>query len=89
MELNVGKDWRIRTDPLNWIVERRQEVQKGPNKGTDRWFPQGYYSSLESAVSVMVTKKIMSAEGTDLHTVLAEMKRIEESVLAAVSALKE
>ncbi len=46
MIIHINPDWRVRSDPYNWIIEKRR---KGGAK--ERWNAMGYYGDLDRAVS--------------------------------------
>ena len=45
MIIYINPDWRIRSDPLNWIIEKRR---KGGVR--ERWDSVGYYGDLDHAI---------------------------------------
>lgn len=56
MNLQINKDWRIRTDNYNYMLEKRTNVQaKDKDKkvipGEYVWNTVGHYTSLNNAVS--------------------------------------
>ncbi len=59
MIICINPDWRIRSDPYNWIIETRR---KGGVK--ERWNAVGYYGNLDSAVLGLVQRRIRVMAGT-------------------------
>ncbi len=59
MIIRINPDWRIRSDPYNWIVETRR---KGGSK--ERWNAVGYYGDLDRAVLGLVQRRIRVMAGT-------------------------
>ncbi len=59
MIIQINSDWRIRSDPYNWIIEKRR---KGGVK--ERWNAAGYYGDLDRAVLGLVQRRIRVMEGT-------------------------
>ncbi len=59
MIICINPDWRIRSDPYNWIIETRR---KGGVK--ERWNAMGYYGNLDSAVLGLVQRRIRVMAGT-------------------------
>ena len=59
MIIQINPDWRIRSDPYNWIIEKRR---KGGAK--ERWNAIGYYGDLDGAVLGLVQRRIRVMEGT-------------------------
>ncbi len=58
MIIHFNPDWRIRSDPYNWIIENRR---KGGAK--ERWNAVGYYGDLDGAVLGLVQRRIRVIEG--------------------------
>ena len=61
MIICINPDWRIRSDPYNWIIETRR---KGGVK--ERWNAVGYYGNLDSAVLGLVQRRIRVMAGTHI-----------------------
>ncbi len=58
MIIQINPDWRIRSDPYNWIIEARR---KGGTK--ERWDALGYYGDLDGAVLGLVQRRIRVMAG--------------------------
>ena len=58
MIICINPDWRIRSDPYNWIIETRR---KGGVK--ERWNAVGYYGNLDRAVLGLVQRRIRVMAG--------------------------
>ncbi len=94
MIIHINPDWRIRSDPLNWIIEKRR---KGGAK--ERWNAMGYYGDLDGAVLGLAQRRLRVMEGTyhaeavaPLCRALAGLEREISQALADVVtrlALKE
>jgi len=75
--ISVGKDWRVRTDASNIILERRRRVlAKGKKPAHDYWCPEGYYSTVKNALEDLVELKVRESNLKDLKTVVAEIDRV-------------
>jgi hypothetical protein len=74
--MQIDKNWRIKSDNLNVILERRQRVPERKGKPEhDRWVVQGYYSSVKEALHAMVDQRVKDTGLTDLKAIV---KAIEE-----------
>ncbi len=51
--ININPDWRIRSDPYNWIIENRRK-----GGATERWNAMGYYGDLDGAVFGLVQRRV-------------------------------
>ncbi len=59
MIIRINPDWRIRSDPHNWIIETRR---KGGTR--ERWNGVAYYGDLDRAVLGLVQRRIRVMAGT-------------------------
>ena len=59
MIIHINSDWRIRSDPYNWIIETRR---KGGAR--ERWNAVAYYGNLDRAVLGLVQRQIRVMAGT-------------------------
>ncbi len=57
--IRINPDWRIRSDPYNWIIETRRKGGAG-----ERWNAVGYYGDLDRAVLGLVQRRIRVMAGT-------------------------
>lgn len=59
MIIRINPDWRIRSDPHNWIIETRR---KGGTK--ERWDAVAYYGDLDPAIVGLAWRRARVMEGT-------------------------
>lgn len=55
--IHINPDWRIRSDPYNWIIEKRRKCG-----AKERWNAMGYYGDLDGAVLRLVQRRIRVME---------------------------
>ena len=53
MIIRINPDWRIASDPQQWIVQRRRTV-----KGQERWHNVSYHGTLNGAVQRLAQKRV-------------------------------
>ena len=70
MIITLNPDWRIRSDPLQWIVEQRHVRKRGEPDEYEEWVVWGYYNTLAGAVNSAVGARVRSLEGEYPHTAL-------------------
>ena len=58
MIININVDWRIVSDPLQWIVQHRRMV-----KGQNKWDNKAYFGDLGNAVVWLARRQIMPLPG--------------------------
>lgn len=70
MIIEINPDWRIRSDPHNWIIEARR---KGGAR--ERWDAVGYYGDLDPAIVGLARRRVRVMEGTYRAEALAPLCR--------------
>ena len=84
MIINLNPDWRIRSDPLQWIVEQRHVRKPGKPEEYEQWVVWGYFNTLAGAVNSTVGVVVRSLDGDYPHTaiepLLGELRAIRENV---------
>ena len=91
----VSPDYRITSDAMNVIVNRRHLVDpsKAPNAAKmaeagksmavrEDWREVGYFSTLEQAIKWTVNQRIREADAGSMEEILAELRRIADEIKA-------
>ena len=70
MILPIEKDYRIKTDEYNWIIQRRSGNRKNRQTGIKEpnWKDVGYYPSLNSAVNGLHQRMLRLCEVLEANT---------------------
>ena len=84
MIIQINTDWRIRSDPYNWIIEARR---KGGAK--ERWDAVGCYGDLDRAVLGLVQRRIRVMAGTYHAEALAPLCRALAGMREEISTTLE
>ena len=84
MIIRINPDWRIRSDPYNWIIETRR---KGGAK--ERWNAVGYYGDLDRAVIGLVQRRIRVMSDAYHAEALTPLCRALASMREEISAALE
>lgn len=58
MIININPDWRIASDPLQWIVQKRRKVN-----GSDKWDSLTFFRDLERAVLWLARRRVLLMDG--------------------------
>ncbi len=82
MIIPCGPDWRISTDPQNWIVERRRTKQNGDQV----WDNVGYYGSLEGAARKVLAAGLLASDVEGVTEVLAQVQAAQDRIAHACTA---
>ncbi len=82
--ININPDWRIRSDPYNWIIETRRKSGAG-----ERWNAVAYYGNLDRAVLGLVQRRIRVMAGTYHAEAVAPLCRVLAGLGEEISAALE
>ena len=92
MIITLNPDWRIRSDPLQWIVDQRHVRKQGEPDEYEEWVVWGHFSTLAGAVNSTVGAHVRSLDGeypyTAIEPLLGELKAIRENVDELLGDLK-
>ncbi len=93
MIINLNDRWRIRSDPLQWILERRpsrEQTLKGRSKD---WVPLGYFNTVAGALREAAQRQVRELEGeyppAALEPLCRQLSSIRESIEAALVDVAE
>ena len=84
MNIPLNADWRITSDPHQWIVQKRRRI-----KGRDIWKSQTYHKSLAGACLSLAQRQLRDL-GTDYRTedligFCAAVDSLKDGILAALA----
>lgn len=95
MPLNIAitTDYRITSDTLNIIIQKRYMVDptKSPNwprmqaQGADptprnEWRDEGYYGTLEGAINGIIDRQLKESDAESLAELLMEIRKIRDKI---------
>ena len=97
MIINLNADWRLRSDPLQWILERRRILKKrNTGQEYEDWHVEGFYGTLDAAVVSCIERRLRFMDGEyppdaleALHTALDSLRREVRAVLAGLPGLRK
>lgn len=95
LKIEVTPDYRITSDTLNIIVQKRYTVDptKSPNwprmqaEGADptprtEWRDEGYYETLEEAINGIIDSQLKESDAGSLTGLLMEIRKIRDKIRA-------
>jgi hypothetical protein len=53
LELQINLEYRIKTDPLNIILEKRRIAKKGASEGKEVWEAVGNYPGVQAIITAI------------------------------------
>ena len=78
MIIQLSEDWRVASDPLQWILQRR--------KPSGQWTNVGYFGDLERAVLQAARRRVRLLRGTFPSEVLLPLQQALAAVHADIRA---
>jgi len=91
VHLQITEDYRIRTDPRNWILERRKDPEKAPkgkaHEGSERaeaWKAWSYYPHLSGAINGLYAIELKQSDADSLEELREESQRILDEIAAGL-----
>lgn len=83
MDLHIGGNWWLSSDPLNLIlVEKYISQKKGKSFGKEQTAERGYYRTIELVLNAVLDKEIMRSDAeslTDLKNDVANARKLIEA----------
>ncbi len=84
MIIQINADWRVCSDPLQWIVQRRTVV-----KGEDKWNAKSFHHTLDHAVMWCAQRRIRAMGGEHppetLNALCAALDSLRDDIRSALS----
>lgn len=93
LKIEVTPDYRITSDTLNIILQKRYTVDptKSPNwarmqaEGADptprtEWRDEGYYETLEGAINGIIDRQLKESDAESLTELLIEIRQIRDKI---------
>ena len=81
MIIRINSDWRIRSNPYNWIIEKRRT-----GGAKERWNAVGYSGNLDGAVLGLIQRRVRVMEGTYHAEALTPLYRALAGMREEISA---
>ncbi len=84
MIIRINQDWRIASDPLQWVVQKRRTV-----KEQERWDNVSYHTGLDNAVLRLAQRRIWLMDGDygpdALPALCHALDSLKSEIIAAIS----
>ena len=88
MNMELNKNWRIRTDSMNFILEKKRVVEEGKNKVEVVWDSMGFYNSLDTALTGFTRNSMLTSDvktALDLQRLIGELKAGIEKIKSTIN----
>ena len=84
MIIPIDQQYRIATDPYQWIVQRKRT-----RAGQEDWQSQTYHSTFESAVRELGERMVRESKANTLVDALADLEKITTTLSQALTSHSE
>lgn len=85
MQIQLTDDYRIIDDPLQFMLQHRC-IRK--SDGSYYWVNEGYYGTLNSLVSALLTREIHDADISTIREIPAVLRACTASIVEALQCTK-
>ena len=89
MIIQINDDWRIASDPQQWMLQKRNP---GAKAGRSLWRNIAYFRDFDRAVAECCRRRVLILVGTyqpeALNPLSNALQRIEEQITAALEGFK-
>ena len=80
MIVPINAQYRITTDPYQWIVQKKRS-----RKGKEDWEPQTYHTSFQSALQSLGEFMVRQSDAATLTEALVEVENITTTLSQALT----
>ena len=79
--MKIGKNWEIKSDPMNVTLLKRHRVKATATKPAhDSWKIEGYYSTIKGALVGLVNQEVQETGLEDFKTVVAKIDELHKLI---------
>ena len=90
IKINLNKDFRITSDPLNYILEKRGvKGEDAKNPGEEVWKPVGFYTSLSNTLEGYQKHKVRASDVDSLKGLFGLLVSIQSDIQVVRDAFKQ
>jgi hypothetical protein len=88
MIITINDDWRLASDSLQWVLQRRYQ-----SKGEDQWQAKAFFGRLDAALQELVRRRIRCLPGAypgaeALRPLSHALITVHEEITAALSTFQ-
>lgn len=81
MILQINEDYRLNSDSMNIIVQKRRVSEKeAKNPGEEYWTNEAHFSTVPQAAKWLVDQHVRDFEGSDVHTLLGVLYHLYDQI---------
>ena len=87
MIITINPDWRLASDPLQWVLQKRYQ-----SKGEERWRALAFFGDLDRAIVELSRRRILILAGTfhpeALKPLSDALRSVRDDVHAALATFQ-
>ena len=87
MIITINPDWRLASDPLQWILQKRKLV-----KGEERWRSLAFFGDLDRAICELARRRIRILPGVygpeALKPLVTSLDQLRDHIHAALASFQ-
>ena len=87
MIITINPDWRLASDPLQWVLQKRKLV-----KGEERWRALAFFGDLDRAICELARRRIRILPGVygpeALQPLVTSLDQLRDDIRAAPEGFK-
>ena len=87
MIITINEDWRLASDPLQWVLQKRYQ-----SKGEERWRALAFFGDLDRAICELSRRRILILPGTYRPEVLKPLsdalRNIRDDIRTALASFQ-
>ena len=81
MIINLTKQWRIRTDSMNYILEKKRIGKEGKSEGMEIFEPAAYCINIQNCINNVLEMEIKSSEVASLNALKLHIDKIRAEMV--------
>ena len=88
MRIQINEDWRITSDPQNFILEmRRVKGEESKTPGQEYYTAEGFYTNIDNALQGLVRRKVLESDCDTFESLNALLRQLDGSIQGVKEAL--
>ncbi len=84
MIITINEDWRLASDPLQWVLQKRYQ-----SKGEEQWRALAFFGNLDRAICELARRHIRCMGGTygpeALQPLVTNLDQLRDDISAALA----
>jgi hypothetical protein len=81
MRIQINEDWRITSDPQNFILEmKRIRGKESKTPGDEYYTAEGFYTNLDNALQGLVRRSVLESDCDSFESLNALLRQLDGSI---------